>query len=381
MHRAEDVVRITSKIYAATLDDDLWFPALKDIEVLLGANNVHLLIFDRETFLPVFGMLTRFPEANGEFISHYSAIDERLPRIRHAPDAMPINHQRYYRDGERKRSETYNDFLGKYDAQNQLITRMDGPAGDSIVTSVIRGRKCGAYDDYEIDAMRQLVPHIRRAMRIRHELWMATATCHALSAMLETSNIGVVFVDRDRRVVELNAAAHATIAANDGLKLVSRRLTAAGGDNVKLQAMVAEATRCATETNPATGNCVLIARPSMRPPYVVVATPIESTDVDFGLRRPAAAIFLRERGQRGVIATAVLGSFYDLTPTEAALVKALIDGRSVKQHAESSGRSENTVRWTLKNVQHKTGARSQADLVRTVLSDAPLAAAIDPDDF
>lgn len=55
---------------------------------------------------------------------------------------------------------------------------------------------------------------------------------------------------------------------------------------------------------------------------------------------------------------------YGLTPTEAAIAVALIQGRSIRDIAAARGSTAETVRGQVKLVLHKTGSPRQADLFR-----------------
>jgi DNA-binding CsgD family transcriptional regulator len=63
-----------------------------------------------------------------------------------------------------------------------------------------------------------------------------------------------------------------------------------------------------------------------------------------------------------------LERMYQMTPAEAQLTEALVNGKSLQEHAEARSVSMNTVRTQLKSAAAKTGARRQADLVRIVLT-------------
>lgn len=64
----------------------------------------------------------------------------------------------------------------------------------------------------------------------------------------------------------------------------------------------------------------------------------------------------------------ILVETYALTPTECRVATALATGMTVREIAVSTGRSENTVRWHVKNLHSKLGVHRQADVVRLVLT-------------
>ncbi|MFD2856963.1 LuxR C-terminal-related transcriptional regulator [Seohaeicola zhoushanensis] len=66
-------------------------------------------------------------------------------------------------------------------------------------------------------------------------------------------------------------------------------------------------------------------------------------------------------------AEAMLVASFGLSRAEVDIVRQLLAGRSLRQIAEQSGRSEHTVRNQAKAVLAKTGAPGQVDLIRLVV--------------
>jgi len=64
---------------------------------------------------------------------------------------------------------------------------------------------------------------------------------------------------------------------------------------------------------------------------------------------------------------AVLRSRFALSAAEIDIALALADGKGIVRIAQLRGVTPHTVRSQLKAIFHKTGARSQAQLVATVL--------------
>jgi DNA-binding CsgD family transcriptional regulator len=63
-----------------------------------------------------------------------------------------------------------------------------------------------------------------------------------------------------------------------------------------------------------------------------------------------------------------LRQIYHLSPTEAQLAEALVNGRSLKEFAVERGTSLNTVRTQLRSLAAKVGAKRQVDVVRCILT-------------
>lgn len=62
---------------------------------------------------------------------------------------------------------------------------------------------------------------------------------------------------------------------------------------------------------------------------------------------------------------------HGLTPAEARLAAALLEGVTLDDYAERAGVTWNTVRTHFANARNKVGARNHADLVRKLLAALP----------
>jgi DNA-binding CsgD family transcriptional regulator len=105
-----------------------------------------------------------------------------------------------------------------------------------------------------------------------------------------------------------------------------------------------------------------LARGGGRPP--VVATRIR-------LAEQACAIVLFDPELAAERAAEEAQALFGLTRAEAAVVGALLRGRTLREAAAELGVAVNTVRAQLQSVFQKTDVRRQADLVRLLLAAAP----------
>jgi DNA-binding CsgD family transcriptional regulator len=69
---------------------------------------------------------------------------------------------------------------------------------------------------------------------------------------------------------------------------------------------------------------------------------------------------------------ALVQQIYALTPTEAALASALVEGKTLAEFAALRGCTEETVRTHVKRLLGKVGVRRQSELVRDLLASAAL---------
>lgn len=81
----------------------------------------------------------------------------------------------------------------------------------------------------------------------------------------------------------------------------------------------------------------------------------------------AAALVVVTPAVDGAVDTALMAKLFELTPSESAIALKLAAGQTVEQIAAENGRSVLTVRSQTKRLLAKTGARRQADLIRTLM--------------
>lgn len=168
-----------------------------------------------------------------------------------------------------------------------------------------------------------------------------------------------------------NAAARRVIAAADGLAMTAGKLTATHSQGAVRIEQAIRQTLPATVVVPgeADGTVITLGRPSGKPDYRMEFRPL-----------PRWSGISREDGSAAVLAIihdpalieplpeTVLRTRYRLTAAEASLAVAVAAGVSLREYAERRGVSIHTVRFQMKQVLAKTDCRSQADLVRLLVS-------------
>lgn len=231
-----------------------------------------------------------------------------------------------------------------------------------------RRKRAGAFGEREIGLLSRLVPHLRRALRMRHELESVEAEREASAWLLERVSVGTILVDEQGRVVRSNRVADEILARRDGLvartaglEASTRRQTAA------LRKAIADAAATSRGGNRGAGERFRIARPSGGRPYLVEVSPVGRRAQIGGATRGLAAILLTDGNGGGEPDQQALQSFYELTPAEAELTALLARGLCLDEAADHRRVSRNTARGQLKRIFAKTGARRQAELVRMVL--------------
>ena len=120
------------------------------------------------------------------------------------------------------------------------------------------------------------------------------------------------------------------------------------------------------------GGSMLVRRPFDLPRLVLHVSPVTDRGSDIRARRVAALALIVDPGSRTRIDPELVAATLDLTPMESRVAVWLAEGKTVRNIAQALGRTENTVRWHMKNIFNKHHISRQFELAQLVLALAGL---------
>jgi DNA-binding CsgD family transcriptional regulator/PAS domain-containing protein len=222
----------------------------------------------------------------------------------------------------------------------------------------------GPVTNDNVDGLRILAPHLRRAALISGILEEERKKRTMFEAVLDAVRSGIVLVDREARIIHSNPAAQDIIDAGDPLRTVHGKLelrgeVVAGQLNVAIDR--------AAEGDVSLGRRG-IAIPGTRAdgsPFVTHVLPLGDRAVRGGMPGEAvAAVFIADRDDDPQLITDAATLIYSLTPTEARVFELLVAGNSSAEIGGALAISANTLKWHTRQLFEKTGQHRRADLVR-----------------
>ena len=365
--------RILASLSEAMLDDTHWPATSALIDEACGITGNCLAVGEgprddlRDLFVGLYYRGQRREDLEREYLEDYYPIDERVPRVRRLPDSRLVHITDLYTAGELKTSPAYNDAFSRADYQDSLSVRLDGSDGCYITWGLGDPMASDGWGSSRIAMIERLLPHIRQFIRVRQTLVRAEARDSSVTALLDNSRIGVLHLDRHGRILEVNDRARSILGQGDGLSDRDGVLRAREpADRRRLKRLVASALPASRAAR--VSGSILIGRGSGSPPLVVHVKPVAVPQPDYGARHTAALILIVEpRSGHGINPDLVAGTL-GLTPMEGRVAVWLAEGRSVRDMAEATGRTEGSIYWNLKQIYRKQPISRQVDLVRLVLS-------------
>lgn len=368
---------ILAALHEAMLDETHWPATSALIDEACGIQGNALLVGAgpkddvRVLFAQAYYRGERYEDLEREYLTVYHPIDERVPRVRQLPDSRVVHLTDLYTAEELQTSPTYNEMMPRFNAQDGLNVRLDGPDGSHITWSINDPVASGGWTSPQLALIKGLLPHIRQFVRVQQALAKAEAQGVSATELLDTPRIGVLYLDRRGRIVEANDRARALLRHGDGVADRDGELRAhSPADQARLARLVADA--LPTSGTVRSGS-MLLRRSAVRPPFVVHVKPVVVRQPDFGAQRVAALVLLVEPGRQSRLDPALVAAALGLSPTESRIAVGLAGGQSVREMAAAAGVREKSIHYHLHEIYQKRGLTGQVDLVRLVLSLVELA--------
>ena len=307
-------------------------------------------------------------DAMASFAAHYCRTnvwteDERLHH-----EGQLINGSKVYPDEYLPRTEWHADWLRPLDLFYTLAAVVEKRAHRSFNVTAVRSKRSGPYTAEEEQRLQSLVPHLQTAFALHRRLHRAEALAHASLSVLETLPMGVVLLGEGAGLLHANARARA-LAQDSGLLRVSEQAglqATQHADNLRLQAAMRAVVSTPGGAPLSAGTGLRLRSLAGQELHVMVA-PLPRWSEPFGAHA-CGAVFISDPASTLPSLEGVLRSLYGLTPAEARLAQALVNGLSLQEYAGRQALSIHTVRSQFRTTANKVGVGRQTDFVRTVLT-------------
>lgn len=365
--QAEAILRTVERIYDSAVDPDAWTRCLDAVRDLVGAEHaifhrtVQGVVVTSVSCRRLNGVMDQIRIDDQFFIDHV----DRLPVGSAVAHASIISMEAF------ARTDYYNNVIRPIGGGQAAIAVPWRGGGDTASIIACRPLAADGFTPEDLRTLDLLTPHVTAAGRLARQLAMEQAVTDALG-------IGVVLVDDKAALVHMNPQAEAFVAAGDGLSLSSRRMVA--GTMAETRALH-EAIAAAAMTRPGLACAesairwaasrriqIPVSRRAPKVPLTLTVIPSGALMQKLGLDGPAqAAVLISDPSVMQAGGMEQLISLHGLTRREAELASLIVDGVRLTEAAALLDITVGTARQYLKSVFSKTGAESQADLVRLVL--------------
>jgi DNA-binding CsgD family transcriptional regulator/PAS domain-containing protein len=329
-------------LYQSVTDPGLWQVALEKIVVAFESD--HATLFTNKQS----GLAMPFYAAAGlredDQVRYATPEANRIwtPLQMALPSGTAISQQTIIGDDDFERTEGYQELVKPTRCYYGGFIQQDVP-DLSFHLAICRPRHRGPFGNDEIAGLQRLLPHLTTTMLLQQRLRSLEQRADALSGAIERLEYGAILCDANGRPTLGNQGLRAgnASATDDMLAAIREAAHSASGRVRKIR----------------------IPRTAPRLPLLLDIMPVARISPADGGRAPCVVIFITEPDALPVIDTEALAESYSLTPREAEIATLLAAGANIETIAARLSLAVGTVRFNLKRVVEKTGARSQAAVV------------------
>lgn len=366
----EQYSELIGSIYDCTIDPTLWPDAIATIcgatDCMAGAIRVSDLENSRLHLVQSWNYdATTLSDMSGH-AAGIAAFWAAVPNLRSRPLDEPaavrrelphdvIENSRYNIEWARPR--------GIIDALALMLLREPTRLGDITLS---RHESSGPITEDNVDTMRLLAPHIRRAVTIGDLMDMQNLEAQALRATLDTVTAGVVVVGAEARILHANDAARRMLDARSPIVSVRGRLAALHPEANRELAKAIVLARSNEAGIGAAGIGVPLFRNSMAAAAAHVL-PLARGDLRSRLVPQAvAAVFIVAAGTPLPADLDTVARLFGLTAAETRLLHRLTAGETIAETSAALGVSQATMRTHCQHLYAKAGVSRRAELVTLV---------------
>lgn len=362
---------IIEKIYAAAADPDQWQAAVDAFCGQYPDGRGTMLHHDLRLGRGNFPITSASWERTwvDAYNDYYAAVNPWLRNLKKRPVGLATPAEFMLGRAEFLKTEFYADYMRPQSLLSGVGVTIHQDNDRFIAVSVIYPERTARNQPANVALLQRLAPHFRRALQVNHRLASTNITGAASEAALDCLAIGFIMVDAVGRVVFQNKAATEILAGNDGVGLdrTGAVIIHATAENAWLRQAVAQANLVLDGVGGRAGPALKLGRPSGKPPYSILVTPLRPGDGAPGSAGCRAAILISDADHSRLPPATALVGLFGVTNAEARLLRLLVAGYSITHASKALGISPFTARTQVKNMFVKMNCARQSDLIRAVI--------------
>jgi DNA-binding CsgD family transcriptional regulator len=355
--------QIIEDLYEGTLDRAAWDRAMLSIADSVRASGAMLFAFNPSTGGVLRDEHHRVdPQAVMDYANYWTFEDVRREYALTLPVGEPGTEVSL--QIPLKGSRIYNEMLVPIDLPHFMPAWLHKSPQKAVALSLQGSHKRGPFESQDIERIRHILPHLARALEIRDRLEAAEVRTANFAQVLDVTTFGVVVLDAQQRVIEINSVASDMMQRDCGLSFArDGAIGSARGDS---HHKLANWLLGGMAPNRASDTLLHIPRAG-KLPLSILATPISKVRTSWITGEPAWLLLLFDPERRLTFNTQLLVKDLGLSRREAQVASLLAAGLNVAEISRRLHVTVHTVRGQLKSAFQKTGCRSQTDLTRRVL--------------
>jgi DNA-binding CsgD family transcriptional regulator/PAS domain-containing protein len=346
-------------LYQSVTDPSLWQIALEKIVVAFESDHATLFTNKHSALAMPFYVAAGLREDDQARYATPEADRIWTPLQMKMPAGTAIAQQAMLSDDDFEKTEGYQELVKPTRCFYAGFVQQDVP-DLSFHLAICRPRHRGAFENEEIARLQRLLPHLTTTMLLQRRLRALEQRADALSGAIERLEHGAILCDANGLPSLVNRRAGLLLDDGDGLALGTQGLRTG---NASTTDSLLAAIREAAHSTAGGVHKLRIPRTAAKLPLLLDIMSVARISPAEGRHTPCVVIFITEPDAPPDIDREALADSYRLTPREAEIATLLAAGANIEVIAARLSLAVGTVRFNLKRVFEKTGARSQAAVV------------------
>jgi DNA-binding CsgD family transcriptional regulator/PAS domain-containing protein len=346
---------LLGKIYECAINDRLWSSALEEINQISGSLFIHIAAYNLADMRMKFQHYFNYPNELFAIAGKHIHENPALPLGLVIPIGEPYCLSRevgleavaaspYWQ-------KVYKPF-GSLDGASTPLTR-NVVVGSSL--DVARAIEKGPYEDEELDFLRLIAPHLRRAVEISEMLSDYKTVRGTMAEVLESIAAAAIVFSPDGAIRFMNQAAEQAASHGGLIRIRNGALTPIAP---KVRDLIAEV----RDMNQQTARDITL---DPGQPSAVQITCARLSRVEQDLNAPLLLLIRKPEAElQTPIAT--MSKAFGLTTAETLTLAQILQGMTLEQAAELRGVARSTVKTHLDAIYAKSGVSKQTDLMKVV---------------
>lgn len=364
MESEDAVCELIDRFYEAALHPELWRETLEACARVFGAEGALMLPGPDAPLELACNPFLDAAIADGldrGWLAHNPRVLRGIPAMR--DPARVLTEQHIFSPRELDHLPFNAEYVNAHGLRHFAGCYLVPAGGRSLMLSLERAPRSGAFTPAEIEAVERVVPHLQRAGRLA--LRIAEARASSTLEAFDLLRCAGLLLDGAGAVLRMNGRAAALMGA--GLNVLQGALIAQHGpSNAALGRLIGAVVGTRRGSLGPVCRPVAVPRPVApgalpAAPLLVHAAPLPGAAGDL-FQQARAVLLIVDPAEAHPPAEGLLRELYGLTAAEGRLARMLGDGRDLGEAADALGVAVSTARTQLKAVFAKTGTRRQAQL-------------------
>jgi hypothetical protein len=357
--------RFLDALYRGVTDAEQFERALELIQSMFGCRGAVFVSAEAQdpsaNFIATSGWLK---ENLQRYLEKYAQIDPVPALMMSLPAGTATCTNRLFSPEQLKADRFYNEFFVPSGVVESLVGHLHSDQANFSLVAIMRGEDRKPFDDDDIAHLERLMPHITRALQLRRAFFRVDTKNLGLQATVDRLRAGIVLLDRDSAALFVNTAMRAVAQRGDGFVFDRSGCPLPAGNEARrrFDALLKEVAGGG-------GGILTVQRASGARDYVVLIAPSPPPTAQSVWEKeregPGGAIVLVHDPEAQPSGMAdILEQGLRLPKGAARLAAALAADDDLKSFAAREGITIHTARFHLRTALARTGARTQAELVR-----------------